>query len=171
MRIGSVATRTVAASAALLAFGGFGWAGPFDTGRYTKKGQDGLVSSIIVSNLSAGKQRLLETTNAIVDFGFCKLQFSGISANEVPASYNQKDFVNPKFVSCSFTNDTCGVGPCKAENVEYFPSKFFKQGADNLCKVVKQGSTESQPYCFAKAKEKLRDADKSVDGVRIRPTE
>jgi hypothetical protein len=162
------AIRATVAAATLLFAGEVVWAGPFDTGRYTRTGDDGLVSFIVVSNLSGAKQRLLEALNATVDLGFCKFQVNAVSAVEIPANYSQSDFLDPKFLSCNFSNDTCGLSPCTSENIQFLPSKFYKQGTTELCKTVKDGGRESPPYCFSKADKRLQELDASVGGVRIR---
>ncbi|HEX2215423.1 MAG TPA: hypothetical protein VHG27_01815 [Xanthobacteraceae bacterium] len=117
-------TLTFATLLAALILPPYAWAGPFDTGLYTSKGADNLISSLRVSNQSAGRQRLLETNNTLIDLGSCKFQVNIVSERAVPANYNQSDYLPGKFVSCAFLNDTCGFGTCTSDNIALLPGKY-----------------------------------------------
>ena len=164
----SFGLRLLAAASSLNILIGVAWAGPFDQGRYARKGDDGLTSWLQVANHTAGRQRITETINAVLDFGICTAQIQIISSTDIAAHYNQKDFLAPQFKSCAFSNDTCGLQPCSFENVILYPSRFYKRSSD-ICKTVKSGDTESQPFCFDKTSSIA--SYQEIYGIGIEPQE
>ena len=146
---------------------------PFSEGTtYRSVDDDGLASTITVTRGQAGTQNLAEDTN--IDIGKpwgCKLLINVKDNVTVPAGYNQKDFLERAFASCTWTTNQCGVQipECTADNVTLLAGRYYMPSRSQLCAVWKTGSGNgvTKPRCFTGPFP--LDKEVVVNGIKIFP--
>ncbi|MCK1623188.1 hypothetical protein IVA98_08010 [Bradyrhizobium sp. 160] len=144
----------------LLAASGGARAADLQDGTYTKRGSDGLQSTVELSPANAGAKRSVYRLNADVDFGICKLTVHAVIETSIPAGYNQVDHLTGTATSCTATNNTCGSDP----QCSPIPTRFVQKTASNLC-LFPQGS--SSEICFKKIRADGVRSSVTIGGVRV----
>jgi hypothetical protein len=130
-------------------------------GLYDRRGADGLHSTVEISSGGGGSKKSVNRLNADLDFGICKLTIHAVSETNIPAGYNQSDYLKGKTTSCSATNNTCGSNPTCDDPL---PTRFVQTTANRLC-LSWQGSSDE--WCYNKISLEKAKSSLTVGGIKI----